>query len=258
MLVQSGILEELTIDEVRELDPTVCVIPVGSTEPHGPALPYGTDSFRVQAVTYGATRRANEHGGRVLCLPTMRVSLNNNFRAFPFACRVSVPTFMAALSDTVAMCEAEGIRRIVIVNGHGGNTDVIRAVQRDLAARDGAFVCMLQAHSCASQEAQAVWEHHSDHAGEEETSEILALRPELVHREKAGRFPQLHPKVDALRRFGAEFVRPWHRYVPASAGGDATKANAEKGRTVLESSIRGLAEFLVELSTASDSESFPY
>jgi creatinine amidohydrolase len=188
----------------------------------------------------------------------MRISLNNNFRAFPFACRLEVPTFMAALSDTVSMCEAEGVRRIVIVNGHGGNTDVIRAVQRDLARRDGAFVCMLQAHSCASEEAQAVWEHRSDHAGEEETSEILALHPELVRREKIGWFPQVYPKVDALRRFGAEFVRPWHRYVPVSAGGDATKAAAEKGRTVIESSIRGLAEFLVELSTAPESESFPY
>jgi creatinine amidohydrolase len=188
----------------------------------------------------------------------MRISLNNNLRAFPFACRVSVSTFMAALSDTVAMCEAEGVRRIVIVNGHGGNTDVIRAVQRDLAARDGAFVCMLQAESCASDEAQAVWEHRSDHAGEEETSEILALHPELVRREKIGRFPQRFPRIDALRRVGAEFVRPWHRYVPASAGGDASKADAEKGRTVLDSSIRGLAEFLIELCAAPESESFPY
>ena len=139
----SGILEEMTIDDVRELAPNLCVIPVGSTEPHGPALPYGTDTFRVEHLCYAATRRANQSGGQVLCLPAFRISLNNNFRAFPFACRLSVRTFMSVLTDTVGMSEAEGVRRIVSVNGHGGNPDVIRAVQRDLAARDGAFVCMI-------------------------------------------------------------------------------------------------------------------
>ena len=139
----SGILEEMTIDDVRSLTPNVAVIPIGSTEPHGPALPYGTDNFQVEYVAYGGTRKANEMGGRVLCLPTQRVSLNNNFRAFPFACRMQVPTFMNLLKDLVAMCRTENVHRIVFVNGHGGNPDAIRATQRDLAAQDNLFTCLI-------------------------------------------------------------------------------------------------------------------
>jgi creatinine amidohydrolase len=254
----SGILEELTIDDVRALDPNVCVIPVGSTEPHGPALPYGTDNYRVESTCHAGTRRANELGGRVLCLPTVNVALNNNFRAFPFACRLNVSTFMAMLTDLVSMCEAEGVGRIVFVNGHGGNPDVIRAVQRDLAARDGAFVCLIHASQCASPEALSVWENRSDHAGEEETSQIMHLRPDLVRTDKITNNPQVQPSVEAVTKYKVDFVRPWHLYVPASAGGDARKASAEKGRTVIESSSEGMGHFLSELSRAPDSETFPY
>ncbi len=256
--IYSGILEEMTLEDVRALDPNVCVIPIGSTEPHGPALPYGTDSYRVEATSYAGARRANETGGRVLCLPTQRISLNNNFRAFPFACRMAVPTFMALLKDLVEMCEAEGVRRVVFVNGHGGNPDAIRAVQRDLAARDGAFVCLISATGCASAEAQRVWENRSDHAGEEETSQILYLFPDLVRKDKIDNNPRMQPGVEVLTEFKAEFVRPWHLYLPTSAGGDARKASAEKGKTVIESAIEGMGRFLAELSKAPESETFPY
>ncbi|MDA0745746.1 MAG: creatininase family protein [bacterium] len=254
----SGILEEMTIDEVKALKANVCVIPIGSTEPHGPALPYGTDSFRAEAACYGGTRRANELGGRGVCLPTQRISLNNNFRAFPFACRVSVPTFMALLKDLVHLCEAEGVERVVFVNAHGGNPDVIRAAMRDLAAEDGPFVCMIHPTSCASPEAQKVWENRSDHAGEEETSQIQYLRPELVKEDLITENPRRQPSVEVLTESHADFVRPWHMYMPASAGGDARKASAEKGRIVYESAIEGMGKFLAELSKAEGSETFPY
>lgn len=256
--IYSGILEEMTIEEVRALDANVCVIPIGSTEPHGPALPYGTDSFQVEATSYGGTRESNRLGGRVLCLPPLRISLNNNFRAFPFACRMQVSTFMALLKDLVEMCEAEGILRVVLVNGHGGNLDVIRAVQRDLAARDGAFVCLISATGCASAEARSVWENRSDHAGEEETSQMLYLRSDLVRRQKVGDNPRMQPGVEVLTEFKAEFVRPWHLYLPTSAGGDATRASAEKGERVIESAIEGMGRFLAELSKAPEGETFPY
>ncbi|MCZ6632600.1 MAG: creatininase family protein [bacterium] len=257
-MTYSGILEEMTIDDVRGLKPNVGVVPIGSTEPHGPALPYGTDSFQVTSTAYGGTRRANELGGRVVCLPTQRISLNNNFYKFPFACRMQVPTFMSLLKDLVDLCEHEGVHRIVFVNGHGGNPDVIRAVQRDLAAREGLFTCLIGTGTCASEEARSVWENRSDHAGEEETSQVLYLRPDLVREDQIKVNPQVKPKLEVLNEFRVEFVRPWHLYIPASAGGDATKASAEKGKTVLESAIEGTGRFLAELSKAPESDTFPY
>ncbi len=254
----SGILERMTIEEVTELAPNVCVIPIGSTEPHGPALPYGSDSFGVEAVCYGGTEKANKLGGGVLCLPTSRIALNNNFRRFPYACRISVPVFMRVLKDLVNMCHDQGADRVVIVNGHGGNTDVIRAVMRDLAGNDTPFVCMLNVTSCASPELNEMWDHRSDHAGEEETSRNLYLNPELVKNEKITANPMNHPKLRIFSEMNAEFVRPWHLYVPASAGGDATKSSAEKGEIFVKSCIERLGYFLSELSKADDNGTFPY
>ncbi len=254
----TGILEEMTIDQVRGLKPDVAVIPIGSTEPHGPALPYGTDSYRAEAIACGATREANRQGGRVVCLPTVRISLNNNFRAFPFACRMQVSTFMALLKDLVKMCEADAIEKVVFVNAHGGNPDVIRATMRDLAAADGAFVCLIQASSCASLEARQVCEKPSDHAGEDETSQMLYLRPDLVHSAKIGDNPRRRPALEVLTEFQVDFVRPWHLYMPASAGGDASRASREKGKIVIDSSIDGTGRFLAELSRADRDRNFPY
>lgn len=254
----SGILEEMTIDEVRALRPNVAVIPIGSTEPHGPALPYGTDSFRAEGVVTRAVPLANQRGGRVICLPTQRISLNNNFRKLPFACRLAVPTFMKLIEDLVEFLAADGIERIVIVNSHGGNPEVIQATLRHLARRDGPFVCLLHGGQCAGQEARAVIAKPSAHAGEGEASEVLYLRPELVAADKLGDHPQVPPDFTPLTEAGAYYVRPWHRFMPSSCGGDARGASAEKGKTLIESSAEGLAAFLVALSQADGMDEFPY
>ena len=103
-----------------------------------------------------------------------------------------------------------------------------------------------------------VFETRSDHAGEEEASFMLHLRPDLVRKDKLADNPRRFPKLKAIEEIGAEFVRPWHLYLPVSAGGDSTRATAEKGKTVLDSAIEGTGKFLAELSKAPESETFPY
>lgn len=254
----SGILEELTVSEVRTLAPNVAVIPIGSTEPHGPGLPYGTDSFRAEGLVYRAVPRANERGGRVLALPTQRISLNNNFREFPFACRMSVPTFMALLEDLVDFLAADGIDRIVIVNAHGGNPEVIQATLRHLARRDGPFVCLLHAGQCGASASAGVIEHPSSHAGESETAQILYLRPELVNTAALSDPQEMRPDFRPLEEVGAYFVRPWHRLMPQCRAGEARTATAAKGETLIETDADALADFLAALSNSEGYDEFPY
>jgi hypothetical protein len=61
-----------------------------------------------------------------------------------------------------------------------------------------------------------------------------------------------------MKEFQVDFVRPWHLYIPASAGGDATKSSAKKAETVLNSAVEGTGRFLAELSQAPESDTFPY
>jgi creatinine amidohydrolase len=254
----SGILEEMTIEDVHAFRAQVAVIGIGSAEPHGPHLPYGTDTYILESVLEPAVRQANDRGGKVLLLPLLRISLNNNMRALPFALRFNVTTFLQMLEDLVADLEKEGIKKIVLANSHGGNPDVLRAFQRDAMKRDGPFVVMVNTYHAAADVAGRVIEHPSDHAGEEETSLMLACHPELVRTEKFADNPVSDLQVACLTRFPTHFVRPWHRYLPTSAGGDCRASTAEKGQAIQSATIAALATFLKDLSDAPWSPTFPY
>jgi creatinine amidohydrolase len=240
--VGDGILTEMTIEQVRAMEPEVVALGVGSVEPHGPALPYGTDYFQCDAVVRRGVELANAGGARALMYPTLPIGCNVNFKAWPFACRIRVQTLMATLLDIISALEEDGIRKVVLYDGHGGNTDAIRATLRahfDAAAPDRrAFVCM------ASSPAEA--------------SRMLHLRGDLVRADKLGDLKFGKLAVEGLAESGAHFVRPWDRHVPASAGGDARKASAEKGRKIIEAEAEHLAALLTGLSRTPWTEAFPY
>lgn len=252
-----GILEEMTIEDVRAFDPEVVVWGIGSTEPHGPVLPYGTDYWQCDAVVRRAVIGANAQGARALMYPTLPIGNNANFKAFPFATRISPQTLMQVILDVIEALEQDGIRKIVILDGHGGNTDTIRATLRAHAHRckpgQGAFVCMTSAQRPAG-----VIENPSDHGGESETSRIMHLRGDLVRTEKFGDFPRGELTVDALKDGSVYFVRPWHLHVPLSAGGDVRKSTAEKGQKIIEYAADRFARLLVELTDAEWTETFPF
>lgn len=80
----------MTIEDVRAFKPEVVVWAIGSTEPHGPVLPYGTDYFQCDAAIRCGTILANQRGARALMYPTLPIGNNANFQAFPFACRIAL------------------------------------------------------------------------------------------------------------------------------------------------------------------------
>jgi creatinine amidohydrolase len=253
-----GILQEMTIEDVRALKPEVVVWAIASTEPHGPVLPYGTDYLQCDAAVRAGTILANKRGARALQYPTMAIGCNANFKAFPFACRISPDTMIRLILDVIEALEEDGVRKIVLVDGHGGNTDVMRATLRAHAHRHrpddrGAFVCVTRGAM-----PEGVIAHRSDHGGESEVSRMLHVRPDLVHTEKFGVFPWGELAVEALKDPKVVFVRPWHLYVPHSAGGDVREATEEKGRKLIEYSAEFLANLLVQLTNAEFNDTFPY
>ena len=256
----SGILENMTIADVQAFGAEVVVIPLGSTEPHGPHLPYGTDTLIVDSVTEEAVRRANTNGARILRLPTLPIGNNVNFKAFPFACRIRVETLMAVLMDLVSFLREEGIRKIVIVNSHGGNDDAIKAGLRQIHDRyqREVFVCACGPGNFAGDEYKKHFKDSSPHAGEYETSMIQRIAPDLVVEPALQPVAMKQPAVSALASRAVEWVRPWHEFMPTSCGGRPDLASAEKGEHFLEASAAGLARFLEELSKAPWHRSFPY
>ncbi len=252
----SGVLSEMTIDDVRRLKPRVAVMGFGSTEPHGPALPYGTDTINCDGLCRRIVERANRQGARAIMFPTLPIGNNVNFKAFPFAARVRVRTLMRTVLDVLAALEEDGIRKVVLVCGHGGNTEALQAALREhydvTPPSRRAFACL--ALGFAGKPSPAP-ENPTEHGGEEEASQVLLLRPDLVRPDRFGNQPvgRPHPGLE-----GVYFVRPWHRHVPLSAGGDIRQASAQKGERLQEERARNLAAFVVRLARLPWGKEFPY
>ncbi len=171
-----GLLEEMTAAEVSAFAPQVVVLPLGSTEPHGPHLPLGTDTFQVTRLCRLAVERANRQGAGALLYPTLPITNNANFRRFPFSLRIGIRTLMSVIVDIAAQCGEDGIRKVVIVNGHGGNPAAIDAALREIAGMDDMpFVCWTG--GIAPEGFTDPIEHTSDHGGESETSRMMFAFP---------------------------------------------------------------------------------
>ncbi|MCA1809330.1 MAG: creatininase family protein [Kiritimatiellia bacterium] len=262
-----GILQEMTIDMFDGWRPEVVVIGVGSTEPHGPHLPYGTDFMIVDGIARRATIQANEQGGRVMQYPSLPVGCNVNFKPFPFAARMKVRTLMSLLGDIIEALEEDGVRKILLLNGHGGNTSVVEATLREHFERHPAdpqgrraFVCTFGTNRFVEPEVKAMLKHPSPHGGEDETARMMGLRPDLVRPEYFREFPIVPPSASGVAEChdNLMYVKPWHLFLPEAAGGETRTVTREMGERLVESAAKGLAEFMVRLSRAPWHANFPF
>src|SRR5215213_2783715 len=178
------LLHEINRDEAaRRASGALAVLPVGATEQHGPHLPLGTDFLIVEHVTRAAALQAQATVD-VLVAPTFQTGSSHHH--LPFAGTISLATerYYGALRDMTASLILSGFRRIFIVNGHGGNHELIELVVRDLALSDacnlGAASYWDLARESLAGRAPDQGERLPGHAGAFETSLIMALHPELV------------------------------------------------------------------------------
>lgn len=255
-----GILETMTISEVREFQPEVMLIPLGSTEPHGPHLPYGTDTTIADRMSGEAVRLANLEGARILRLPPLPFGNNVNFKGFPFACRIRVETLMAVLMDLVAFGVEEGVRKIVILNCHGGNDSSVDASLRQIFDRfqREAFVAVCGCGAFTGQLYGELFADHSPHAGDFETSLMRFIAPEKMPDVKPASGTMGQPPIASLAAGRVGWVRNWADLMPGSFAGRPDLSSGEKGKRFFEADVAGFSKFLVELSRAPWHPRFPY
>jgi Uncharacterized protein, putative amidase len=122
-------LADATWTDLRDADTRLALLPVGSTEGHGPHAPLGTDTLNAETVAAaGAERYEDEHGVPVVVGPPMTVGISKEHRAFDGTLWVSPDTFRSYVRETVESLAHHGFDRVVLVNGHGGNVDALREV----------------------------------------------------------------------------------------------------------------------------------
>lgn len=252
------LLSEMTTHEIKEKAKpnTVVVVPVGSMEQHGPHLPLETDSRLVQEV---ATRAAQMAANRisVLVTPTVWLGLSGQHIDFCGTLTLDPHCFMDVMSAIVQNLERHGFRRIVLLNGHGGNMAALDTIARAFQSEVKTLVVAVAYWRLAEEgRIEAVRQSGPGgmaHAGEFETSCMLFLRPELVHLDRMiRRVPKWNTRYFAMDLQISRKVQLTHKvsdFSDSGVFGDPTIASAEKGEEFLKAVIHGVADFLVEFAS---------
>lgn len=237
------VLADLTWAVVQETAYDLAVLPWGATEPHNLHLPYATDTIQAEALAAEAARRAWAQGARALVLPTVPFGANAMQLGLGPVIDLAPSTQAFVLRDIVRSLDAAGIRRLAILNGHGGND--FKSILREIQGTSPVFLATLDWWRVVP--ATEHFEAPGDHAGELETSVVMHLRPDLVRPiDEAGDGTERPFRVAAFREGWAWSPRDWRKMTADTGVGDPRAATAEKGAAFVDAVAERLASFFVE------------
>jgi creatinine amidohydrolase len=247
--------DELTApDFVRAVEKSsgVCLLPMGILEKHGPHLPLGTDIFECRKVALTAAEQEY-----CIVFPTYFAGQINEARHQPGTIAYSPDLIWKMLQETCEELSRNGLKKIIIVNGHGGNNDFLR------------YFCMSQLHSQkdyiliffqpndspeVARKIESLRQTKTGgHADEMETSMMRFIRPDLVKTEMAGTQSGQNQKRLAEVPFQYTGIW-WYAQYPNHYAGDATKSSIELGKVVVESEAEQLSQLIKTLKSSNKIE----
>ncbi len=228
---------------VKELTYQVAVLPWGATEPHNLHLPYTTDCILPHDIAVRCAREVFTRSGvRCMVMPPVPFGAHNpGQRELPFCIHTRTSTQQAILEDIVASLYAQGMRKLIILGGHGGNN--FKGMIRDLAFVYPDFLIVV-ANWYELVPTQGFFEEKiDDHAGETETSVMMYLHPELVNLDEAGEGASKPFAIPALNEKIGWAPRHWGKATVDTGVGNPRKSTAGKG----ERYVRAVMDKLVRL-----------
>lgn len=233
--------------KVKDLAYDLVILPWGATEPHNLHLPYLTDCILSHDVAVDAALQAKErYGVRCMVMPPVTMgSQNPGQRELSFCIHTRYETQKAILTDIVASLHAQGIRKMVIVNGHGGNS--FKGMIRDLSVDYPDFLIAVS-DWFAVLPAKEYFDAPGDHADELETAVMMHYHPELVNLDEAGDGNYKPFAVESLREKVAWIPRNWQKVSEDTGIGNPKLATAEKGKRYAEAVAEKYAKLFKELS----------
>jgi creatinine amidohydrolase len=226
---------------------TLLVLPTAAIEQHGPHLPLATDTL-INNLLLGRALEKLTPELPVYALPPVHYGKSNEHIGFPGTLSVSAATFMAILRDLGASLSSAGFRKLVLYNTHGGNTSLIDVMARDLRAEFGLRMFALHGSGGIPFEGLDPQERaYGFHAGEVETSFLLASMPKLVDRSAyTTNYIADIAKPELLRPENAPAIFSWLTadIAPSGVLGDPRPATPEKGERWIEEASTQIAKLL--------------
>jgi len=248
-------LTETNLDRLSRRAPTLAILATAAVEAHNRHLPEGQDFLHTAWVSRAVAEKAWAAGAPVVCLPGLPFGVDCNLLDFPLTVSVRQSTLDAMLEDIIRSLERQGIRKFLIVNGHGGND--FTPFVRELQCRLDVHVFVSDWWKVGNDRYAEFFENPDDHAGELETSVALALFPHLVELEQARDGRAAPFRFEALNRGWARTSRRFSRLNDHCAAGDPSRAGADKGRAYLDLVVDRLSRFAVELAGEGLDAAFP-
>lgn len=236
----------------RLTDQSILVQPLGAIEQHGPHLPLSTDQVIADAVADAACAQAVEAGLDVWLLPGLAYTKSNEHAWSAGTVWLSARTMLSVLEDLGRCVATTPARKLVFLNGHGGNSALVNVANRELRLQFGLQTFLAHpgvppdqgGQSPASELGMGV------HGGTDETSIMLHLAPHLVDMSRAVRQVPEKLAENTYVRFGGKVSFGWlsDDFGPHGLIGDPTAADAESGRTLFEASVTAFVDALREIA----------
>jgi creatinine amidohydrolase len=231
-------LERLTGQAVADGGYDKAILPIGATEYHGPAFPYGTDSITAETI---AESFARELGGTLL-LPTLAYGVSHHHLAWPWTLSLRPDTMALVVRDIAESLLRHGIPKLLIVSAHDGNPPAATVAARILSQEHDMSVAIFSGwQGKARAELAREREIDEDHAGQSELSMVLYAAPETARLDLATHQPNQfmdHP-VDLIGGFDGT--------VPLGYSGNAAAATPEEGEAIVTALTALVVPFLREL-----------
>ena len=236
-----------TFGSARERQYDVVLLPWGATEPHNLHLPYLTDSILSHDIAVDVANEVFEqHGVRCMVMPPVNMGAQNpGQRELPFCIHARYETQKAILTDIVSSLYVQGFRRMLIVNGHGGN--VFKPMIRDLLLDYPDFL-VASSEWFKMADPKLFFESPGEHADEIETSVMMHYHPDLVNLDEAGEGKAKRFALKAMKEGRVWIPRDWEKVSADTGIGNPLKSTAEKGRRFAEAVVKEYVTFLKELS----------
>lgn len=247
----SPVLAQMTWPEAKKRFKSVDValLPVGAIEQHGPHLPLDADAFDAEYLAHEVAKACSEP--RPIVLPLIPYGVSYHHEDFSGTISVNPETLSRLVYDIGTSVARHGARKLVIINGHGGNAPALHFAAQ-MINRDAHIFTCVDTGETSDPDIYAMAETPNDvHAGEIETSTTLAVRPEVVRLKVAKKFV---PRFSSTYlNFTSKRSVTWYthtaRISPSGVLGDPTRATAEKGRRMWEKIIMNLVEFVEDLKS---------
>ncbi|GIP34638.1 creatininase family protein [Paenibacillus sp. J2TS4] len=251
-----------TRDEISAMAKAGCpvVVPLAATEQHGPHLPVYTDSIIGEHIVTHAVQQASAVIP-MLAVPVLTIGCSEHHLSFGGTLSFSSSTYLNVLRDIGESLVTCGFRKIIFLNGHGGNAHMMNQTANDLAVLHSVWTASASYWNLAGAALQRVNAHESGmvpgHAGAFETALILALRPELVRTEHMSDRHAMRPWINSgppgtfIGKHGE--LTGFDGYTDAPYG-----ATAEQGRLYLTTIIAAVTDWLVSTCEAMDKGDLSY